>query len=148
MTDFEKGRAAGLSEAVKVAEAYAREYSAQIKRLQVSLPPRGGPERTAILDDIAHDSDLLETAVEIAKSLRALSTLPSTHVVVPVEPTEAMLEAALDATGERILPFEAERESGVPVECDISEEDALAINEGTKAAFAAIYRAMIAEVKD
>lgn len=76
MTDYEKGRAAGLAEAVKVAEAYVAAYSAQIKRLQDSLPPRAGPERTAILDDIAHDSGLMETAVEIAKSLRALSTSP------------------------------------------------------------------------
>lgn len=94
----ELGRAAGLAEAVKVAEAYAAGYSAQIKRLQASLPSRGGPERTAILDDIAHDSGLLETAVEIAKSLRALSTSPGEHVLVPREPSDAMIEAAL-ATG-------------------------------------------------
>ncbi len=104
MTEYDRGRVAGLAEAVKVAEAYAAGYSAQIKRLQASLPSRGSPERTAILDDIAHDSGLLETAVEIAKSLRALSTSPGEHVLIP----KAEFEALVRDYGRRLKPEERE----------------------------------------
>lgn len=78
----QRGRAAGLAEAVKVTEGYVREYQAQIKRLQVALPSHPGPERTKGLEDIAYDSGLLETAAEIAKSINAISPSPD-HVLVP-----------------------------------------------------------------
>lgn len=64
--------------------------------------------------------------------------------IVPKEPTEAMLEAALDISGQRIAPYEAPRESGVPVECDMSAADAAELNDAFKAAHADNYVAMIA----
>jgi hypothetical protein len=78
----------------------------------------------------------------IAAHLAALSE--QGMFVVPAEATEAMLEAAMDITGTRVAPFVAERESGVPVECDISDEDAASINEATHAAHADIWATMIA----
>lgn len=63
--------------------------------------------------------------------------------LVPIEPTEAMLEAALDVSGQRVAPFTAERESGVATECDLSEQDAADINEQLKAAHCDVYGAML-----
>ncbi len=134
MTDYERGRAEGLAEAVKWHEG-------EISRLKAKRDDHS----SGSVIWMAYDAEINEHSLS-AEALRALSPSPN-HVLVPREPTEEMLEAALDATGDRILPFAAERECGVPVECDISEEDALIINEGTKAAFAEIYRAMIAQVK-
>jgi hypothetical protein len=78
----------------------------------------------------------------------ALTATPSAEAaegwqMVPKEPIEAMLEMALDVSGQRVVPFTAERESGVEVESSISEEDAASINESLKAAHAEAYRAML-----
>lgn len=65
-------------------------------------------------------------------------------VVVPATATDEMLEAALDATGERAVAYVAPRECGVPVDCDISEDDARSFNDEGKKGHAATYAAMIA----
>ena len=58
-------------------------------------------------------------------------------------PTEAMLEAALDAMGERIEAYTAPRESGVALACDITEEDAAEFNAETKGNYRRLFWAMI-----
>lgn len=59
-----------------------------------------------------------------------------------MEPTQTMKEAALDESGARVSAYEAPRESGVPVECDISEADAEQINADLMESFADTFRAM------
>lgn len=68
---------------------------------------------------------------------------PGGWKLVPVEPTEEMLSAALDASGARIMPYTAPRESGVATECDMPDEDAERINKETMNEIANQYRAMI-----
>jgi hypothetical protein len=63
--------------------------------------------------------------------------------LVPREPTGEMFSAALDATGERCLPYEAPRESGVALECDLSPDDAAIINQDLMRGYCVIYQAMI-----
>lgn len=58
-------------------------------------------------------------------------------------PTDAMLDAAIDAMGERVEPFTAPRESGVALECDLSAEDAAEMNAETKGRYRQIFWAMI-----
>lgn len=81
-------------------------------------------------------------------ALAALSALqrevPDGWQLVPTNPTPEMLEAALDESGQRIEPYIAPRESGVAVECDITEEDAANINQQFKADHGNTYRAMLA----
>lgn len=66
------------------------------------------------------------------------------YVLVPREPTAAMLEAALDESGWRVEPYTAPRESGVAIDSDMSEADAKEINEAGRAAHRDTYRAMLA----
>lgn len=70
--------------------------------------------------------------------------IPMGWKLVPIEPTEAMLEAALDVSGMRVAPYEAPRESGVPTECGLSDQDAMEINEAGKASHSDVYGAMLA----
>lgn len=42
--------------------------------------------------------------------------------------TDEMLDAHLKAVGHWVEPWTAERECGVPIECDMSQEDADSIN--------------------
>ena len=44
------------------------------------------------------------------------------------DPSPEILEAMVRASGGWVEPYKAPRESGVPVECDISDEDAAFIN--------------------
>lgn len=60
-----------------------------------------------------------------------------------MEPTEEMLEAALDESGNRVTAYEPATEGGVPIECGMSDADAAEINSLMKAAFAADFRAAI-----
>lgn len=71
--------------------------------------------------------------------------MPDTQfVLVRREPTDEMLEAALDKRGERVVPYTAERESGVPVECDIDEATANYCNVAAKEGYATVHAAMLA----
>lgn len=63
-------------------------------------------------------------------------------VIVPKEPTDTQRDAGLEFAG-RVRPYEAPRESGVPVECDISPADAEDINNDTRQHCADIYSAML-----
>lgn len=67
--------------------------------------------------------------------------------VVPKEPTDLMTDAAIDEAGWRTVPYTAPRESGVAIDSDISEEDAVALNIAAKDAMASTYRAMIGAAK-
>lgn len=60
-----------------------------------------------------------------------------------MEPTEGMLEAALDESGNRVTAYAPATEGGVPIECGMSDADAAEINSLMKAAFAADFRAAI-----
>ena len=110
----QRGRAAGLAEAVKVAETMA----AQIDR---------------DLQSVDDGKDVLEAyrlaLFHIVDRIRALSPSPD-HVLVPREPTEKMLRAAIDTH-----PFELGDMSPLGLRC--SPQDM----------FRDAYRAMIAEVK-
>lgn len=68
---------------------------------------------------------------------------PKGWKLVPIEATDAMCEIALDITGERVTAYTAPRESGVAVECDLTEEDAAAINKELKGCHAEVYSAMV-----
>lgn len=68
--------------------------------------------------------------------------------VLPMEATEGMVEAALDASGQRIEEYTAPRESGVAIDGDISEADAEHFNSLLKDAHGSAYRAMTAAWKD
>jgi len=63
--------------------------------------------------------------------------------MVPKQPTKAMVEAALDEAGWRVSAYTAPRESGVPVDSDLSEKDAEDINNAGRGALSEIYQAML-----
>lgn len=68
-------------------------------------------------------------------------------VLVPVEPTDAMLRAACEAAGWWAKPYTAPRECGVPIECDMSQEDADLINKDGMEAMRKQYKAMLAAAR-
>lgn len=74
----------------------------------------------------------------------AQTPTPVEWKLVPVEPTEEMIEAALEESGWRVEPYTSPRESGVPIECDMSVDDAAAINQAGRDAHAATFRVMLA----
>jgi hypothetical protein len=63
---------------------------------------------------------------------------------MPAEADDAMLEAALDESGARCHEHIAPRESGVPIDSDMTEEEANYINGKVKASYADMYAAMYA----
>lgn len=69
---------------------------------------------------------------------------PAGYVLVPVEPTAEMLRAGMDDLGWWVEPYEAPRESGVPIDSDMSAEDAAVINAQQIEVVASCYRAMLA----
>lgn len=73
-----------------------------------------------------------------------MSKLDDGWVLVPKVPTAAMLKAALDESGNEVFAYTAPRESGVAVECDLSETAAAEINELLKSSFKDTFEAMIA----
>lgn len=69
---------------------------------------------------------------------------PAGYVLAPVEPTPEMLRAGMDDLGWWVEPYEAPRESGVPIDSDMSAEDAAVINAQQIEVVASCYRAMLA----
>lgn len=75
----------------------------------------------------------------------ALSVLADNGwVVVPKEPTEAMLKAAAHELGWVVEPYKAPRESGVAVDGDMSQEDADRINKDFMETLRGQYQVMLA----
>ena len=72
---------------------------------------------------------------------------PAGYVLVPVEPTAEMLRAGMDDLGWWVEPYEAPRESGVPIDSDMSAEDAAVINAQQIEVVASCYRAMLAALR-
>lgn len=64
--------------------------------------------------------------------------------LVPRDPTGEMFSAALDATGDRVEPYTAPRECGVPMDSDITADEAAQFNEEIMQGYGKIYRAMLA----
>lgn len=65
------------------------------------------------------------------------------YVLVPREPTGDMLKAGMDDLGWWCEPYEAPRESGVPVDTDMSAEEATRINSMQIEVVASAFRAML-----
>lgn len=91
--------------------------------------------------EIIERSPLLRSALS-----QSVPAIPAGWRIVPEEPTEAMLEAALDISGQRIAPYKAQTECGIPIEDDMTEEDAAKLNEEFKAAHSDVYGAMLSAV--
>jgi hypothetical protein len=87
-------------------------------------------------DCVTDNIDMILTA------LRAVD-LPQS----PAELTDEMIEAYLRSEGEWAEPFTAERESGVAVECDLSQTDADWINSDTAARLRRMYAALSAHTR-
>ena len=84
----------------------------------------------------------LHEAENLVRALKRPEALDGWKLV-PVEPTEAMLDAALDFSGERVSAYTAPRESGVALDTDISEEDAAYFNSTAKTIYGKLYSAML-----
>lgn len=86
----------------------------------------------------------IETAIK-AVSLRAQAPAqPVDSVTVPIVPTEEMLIAGCKAEQSWAEPYEPETESGVPIECGMSQADADEINKAMKEGALIMWNAMIA----
>jgi hypothetical protein len=83
-------------------------------------------------------------AVLAAVASKIEARVPDGWKLVPIEPTQEMLEAAFDESGWRVEPYTAPRESGVAIDSDMSEADAAEINEAGRQAHADTYRTMLA----
>lgn len=81
-----------------------------------------------------------QTTQEVAE--KAARACVAAYLRASMEPTQTMKEAALDESGARVSAYEAPRESGMPVECDISEADAEQVNADLMESFADTFRAM------
>lgn len=81
------------------------------------------------------------TEAEKQMILAALRAPQSGGAPLEMSISDEMLDAHLKATGEWVEPHDAERECGVPIECDISQADADQINTDTRAALRKGYEA-------
>lgn len=79
-----------------------------------------------------------------SKVSAAPSVAPEGFVCVPVEPTQAMLEAMANAAGMWCEPSDDVKEDGVVVEFGMSEEDAARINADTCEGLRDQYKAALA----
>jgi hypothetical protein len=66
------------------------------------------------------DADELREAAAFIERISVAAT--------PASLTDEVIDAYLKSTGDWCEPHEAERECGVPIECDISQDDADSIN--------------------
>lgn len=120
-------------------EAWARDKMRGILKPH-SLRMLGGDERTAYYADAA-------TAWAWAAwraALAARVAVPEGWRLVPVEPTPEMAEAFLQSAGLWVEPYVAEKESGVPIECEITKEDADEFNAVAVRGFARDYAVILA----
>jgi hypothetical protein len=85
--------------------------------------------------------DLVHSTVAPAASVG--SVIDPAWQLVPKEPTQAMLEAAVRRQGGWLTAYVAPRESGVPVDSDMSQEDADDLNRQSCEDAALDYRAML-----
>jgi hypothetical protein len=84
------------------------------------------------------EKDLVQTAVQGNGSV-----IDPAWQLVPKEPTQAMLEAAVRRQGGWLTAYVAPRESGVPVDSDMSQEEADYLNRQSCEDAALDYRAML-----
>jgi len=83
------------------------------------------------------------TLIAEVKAARAGKGVGET-LVVPLTPTAEMLRAGMDDLGWWVEPYTAPRESGVPVDNDMSPADAASINATQMAVIEGLYSAMLA----